>query len=147
MHITQKTNYLTMAHDLFISAWITAIITILLTPSLGKRSDLHNTLRVDTPKEVGVCGYTTNTDTSLPSPRLVSLQHYNDFISFKEKMGYRESRNNYFITNPSLVFPDQIFSITPPYKKMFSIQVLHITSGSYSMRLIPLQESTLQEYT
>ena len=47
MHITQKTNYLTMAHDLFISAWITAIITILLTPSLGKRSDLHNTLRVD----------------------------------------------------------------------------------------------------
>lgn len=100
MHITQKTNYLTMAHDLFISAWITAIITILLTPSLGKRSDLHNTLRVDTPKEVGVYGYTTSTDTSLPSPRLVSLQHYNDFISFKEKMGYRESRNNYFITNP-----------------------------------------------
>ena len=88
------------AHDLFVSAWITAIITILLTPSLGKRSDLHNTLRVDTPKEVGVYDYTTSTDTSLPSPRLVSLQHYNDFISFKEKMGYRESRNNYFITNP-----------------------------------------------
>ena len=65
-----------------------------LTPSLGTQKDLHASLRVEVPQQVSVSPVADN------SPRVSPMNHRNDFIGFKEKMGYRESRNNYFITNP-----------------------------------------------
>ena len=73
---------------------ISAAIAILLTPSLGSQKDLHASLRVQTPREVSVSPVAENTIPYAP------MSQHNDFIGFKEKMGYRESRNNYFITNP-----------------------------------------------
>ena len=80
--------------DFLFPVGISAIIAILLTPSLGTQKDLHASLRVKTPQEVSVSQVVKNTF------QLSPMNHQNDFIGFKEKMGYRESRNNYFITNP-----------------------------------------------
>lgn len=93
--LRDKKTYLNLVRDLLFSLGITALITILLTPTLGTRDDLHASLRVDTPKQVGVYQDFINlANTS------VLINDNNDFVGFKEKMGYRESRNNYFITNP-----------------------------------------------
>ena len=93
MHKNKK-KYLSIMKDFLFPMGISAIIAILLTPSLGTQKDLHASLRVKTPQEVSVSQVAKNTF------QLSPMNHQNDFIGFKEKMGYRESRNNYFITNP-----------------------------------------------
>ena len=83
-----------MTKDFLFPMGISAVVATVLTPSLGTQKDLHASLRVQAPREVSVSQVTENT------PHLSLMNHQNDFIGFKEKMGYRESRNNYFITNP-----------------------------------------------
>ena len=92
--LKNKKKYLSMAKDFLFPMGISAVVATVLTPSLGTQKDLHASLRVQAPREVSVSQVTENT------PRLSLMNHQNDFIGFKEKMGYRESRNNYFITNP-----------------------------------------------
>ena len=92
--LKNKKKYLSMAKDFLFPMGISAVVATLLTPSLGTQKDLHASLRVETPQQVSVSPVADN------SPRVSPMNHRNDFIGFKEKMGYRESRNNYFITNP-----------------------------------------------
>ena len=92
--LKNKKKYLSMTKDFLFPMGISAVVATVLTPSLGTQKDLHASLRVQAPREVSVSQVTENT------PRLSPMNHQNDFIGFKEKMGYRESRNNYFITNP-----------------------------------------------
>lgn len=92
--LKNKKKYLSMTKDFLFPMGISAVVATVLTPSLGTQKDLHASLRVQAPREVSVSQVTENT------PHLSLMNHQNDFIGFKEKMGYRESRNNYFITNP-----------------------------------------------
>ena len=92
--LKNKKKYLSMTKDFLFPMGISAVVATLLTPSLGTQKDLHASLRVQKPQEVSVSQVAEN------APRLSPMNHQNDFIGFKEKMGYRESRNNYFITNP-----------------------------------------------
>ena len=83
MHKNKK-KYLSIMKDFLFPVGISAIIAILLTPSLGTQKDLHASLRVKTPQEVSVSQVVKNTF------QLSPMNHQNDFIGF----------NNYFITNP-----------------------------------------------
>ena len=82
MHKNKK-KYLSIMKDFLFPVGISAIIAILLTPSLGTQKDLHASLRVKTPQEVSVSQVVKNTF------QLSPMNHQNDFIGF-----------NYFITNP-----------------------------------------------
>lgn len=55
-------------------------------------ADLHSELKMPTPTEVAVSPVWFE-------PRFSMIQCDNSFIGFKEKMGYRESRCNYFLVN------------------------------------------------
>ena len=93
--LQSKKMFFTWVESLLVSLSITALITLLLLPSLGTREDLHQSLKVETPKPVAV-----HQDFVPLTELSVLIRESNNLIGFREKMGYRESRNNYFITNP-----------------------------------------------